>query len=495
MGAAAHDVDRTLTSTNPATGETVGTLPLAGDEAVREAVARARVAGQWWADLGFVERRRRLLAWKGSIARRAEELCDLIHRENGKPRADAMIEVLLTCEHLDWAARRAKKVLSSSRVPSGLLALHQRAWVDYPPLGVVGVISPWNFPLFVPMQALSSALAAGNAVVHKPSEHTSMVASWLAEAFAMTAGEQPVLQPVFGFAETGAALCAAGVDKVAVTGSAATGRQVMAACAQTLTPVVAELGGMDAIIVDGDADVPRAARSAVWAAISNAGQTCIGVERAYVVEAAYDEFVAAAAHSASRLRAGDDAEADLGPMTVPEQVEIVREHLADAFARGAKALVGGPDAVRPPYVDPVVLVDVPAQARILNEETFGPVLPIERVRDADEAVARTNSAPGNLGVNVWGRRRAVEIAQRVGSGMAAINGVMSYVLVPSLPFGGNGESGFGRLQGPDGLREFTRARATAQQRFTLPFDMTAFERPDGVLETLAKANRLRHGRR
>jgi acyl-CoA reductase-like NAD-dependent aldehyde dehydrogenase len=196
MAVAPHQTDRTLTSISPATGETVGQLPIADDAAVRDAVARARPAAEWWAGLGFDERKRRLLAWKGIIARRAEELCDLIHRENGKPRADAMIEVLLSCEHLDWAARNARKVLTRNRVPSGLLALNLRAWVDHPPVGVVGVISPWNYPLFVPMQALIPALAAGNAVAQKPSEHTPMVSSWLADAFAMVAPEQPVLQPV-----------------------------------------------------------------------------------------------------------------------------------------------------------------------------------------------------------------------------------------------------------------------------------------------------------
>lgn len=495
MTVASHDVDRTLTSIQPATGETVGSVPISDEAAVRDAAARARPAGEWWAALGFAERRRRLLAWKGVIARRAEELCELIHRENGKPRADAMIEVLLTCEHLDWAARHAKKVLRRQRVPSGLLALNQRAWVDYQPCGVVGVISPWNYPLFVPMQGLTSALAAGNAVVHKPSEHTPMVGSWLADAFAMVTPEQPVLQQVFGFGQTGAALCTSGVNKIVFTGSPATGRKVMAACAETLTPVVMELGGKDAMIVDRDADIERAARSAVWGAISNAGQTCVGVERAYVADAIYDEFVAAAAASASRLRAGDDADADLGPMTMPAQLDLVRQHLDDAFARGARAIVGGPDAVHDPYVDPVVLVDVPEEARILHEETFGPVLPIMPVSDADEAVRRVNRTGNNLGVNVWGKHRAPEIAQRVRSGMASINGVMAYAMVPSLPWGGIGESGFGRLQGPDGLREFTNVRATAKERFRLPFDVTTFERPDAVLEQLARANRLRHGRR
>src|SRR6266508_4404028 len=261
----------TLTSTNPVTGEVVGTFAVDGPEAVEAAVARARPAAAWWAGLGF----------KGHLARQADELCELVRRENGKPLDDAFFEVLVAVDHLDWAARKAAKVLKPRRVPSTLLLANQAASVEYPPVGVVGVLGPWNYPVLTPMGSIVYALAAGNAVVFKPSELTPAVGRWLVDAFAELVREQPVLQLVTGFGATGAALCRSGVDKLAFTGSPGTGRKVMAACAERLTPVVLELGGKDVMIVDDDADVGAAADAAVWGGLSNAGQICIAVERVY----------------------------------------------------------------------------------------------------------------------------------------------------------------------------------------------------------------------
>ena len=227
------------------------------------------------------------------IARRLHELADLVHRENGKPHADAILEIALAVDHVEWAAKHAPKVLGPRKVSAGLMAANQAASVEYQPLGVVGVIGPWNYPVFTPMGSLAYALAAGNAVVFKPSEHTPGVGSWLADAWTAAVPERPdVLQVVHGLGETGAALTRAGVDKIAFTGSAATGRRVMAACAEGLVPVLMECGGKDAMIVDDDADVAAAADAALWGGMSNAGQTCIGIERVYATDKVYDAFVA-----------------------------------------------------------------------------------------------------------------------------------------------------------------------------------------------------------
>jgi succinate-semialdehyde dehydrogenase / glutarate-semialdehyde dehydrogenase len=486
---------RTFDSVSPATGAVVGTFPLSGPAEVDAAVARARPAAAWWAGLGFDGRRRRLLAFKALLARRSEELVDLIHRENGKPRVDALIELLVSVEHLDWAARKAARVLGPRRAAGSLLLVNQAASVEYQPLGVVGVIGPWNYPLMTPLGSATYALAAGNAVVFKPSELTPAVGRWLADAFAEVVPEQPVLQVVTGDGETGAALCRGGVDKLAFTGSTATGRRIMAACAETLTPVVLELGGKDAMIVDEDADVDAAAELAVWGSMANAGQTCVAIERVYVVEPVYDRFVARVAELAGRIRSGEGPDADIGPLTLPRQLEVIQRQLADAFARGARAVVGGPDAVRPPFVDPVVLVDVPEDALLLREETFGPVLPVVRVRDADEAAERADAGRYGLGAAVFGRRRAGRLARSLRAGMVSVNSVQAFYGIPSLPFGGVGDSGFGRVHGPDGLREFSRSKAVTRQRFPLPFEVLSFDRPKRLLPLLAKGMRLRHGRR
>jgi succinate-semialdehyde dehydrogenase / glutarate-semialdehyde dehydrogenase len=482
-------VDGVLISTSPATGEEIGRFPVHGEAEVHAIVAEARAAAAWWSGLGFNERRKRLSAWRRTMARRIDELTDLMHREGGKPTDDALIEAMTALEHLDWAARKAEKVLGPRRVSAGLLMANQAASVEYPPLGVVGVIGPWNYPVLTPMGSIAYALAGGNAVVFKPSEYTPAVGQWLVDTFAEVVPDQPVLQLVTGLGETGAALCTSGVDKIAFTGSTRTGKRVMAACAETLTPVLMECGGKDVLIVDGDADLEAAADAALWGGMSNAGQTCVGVERIYVVEAAYDRFLELLVGKASKLKAGAEPDADLGAITMPSQIDIISRHIDDALAHGGRAVVGGPESVRAPYVDPVVLVDVPEESAAVQEETFGPTLTVAKVRDIDEAVERANATRYGLGASVFSKRRGVEIARRLRSGMAAVNGVVSFAGIAALPFGGVGDSGFGRIHGEDGLREFTRAKSIARKRFSLPMAIQSFDRTEktnGLLRTTVK---------
>jgi acyl-CoA reductase-like NAD-dependent aldehyde dehydrogenase len=484
----------TFDSLDPASGAVVGSFRVDGPEEVAAAVSRAREAARWWSGLDYAERRRRLAGFRRVVAQRIDELCDLVHRENGKPVADAFLETMLALHHVAWASRNARRVLGPRRVRPGMLAANHAAQVVHEPLGVIGVIGPWNYPVYTPMGSIGYALAAGNAVVFKPSEYTPAVGSWLAARFAEAIPEQPLVQVVTGLGPTGEALCRSGVDKLAFTGSARTGRRVMAACADTLTPVLLELGGKDAMIVDDDADVEAAAQAAVWGAIQNAGQTCIAVERVYATDAVYDRFTARVAELAGRVRSGAGAHADIGPITMPGQVDVIRTHLEDAFARGARALVGGPESVHPPYVDPVVLVDVPADALIMRDETFGPALPVVRVRDADEAVRLANDTRYGLASAVFGKRRAVEIARRLRAGMTSINAMITFAAVPGLPFGGVGDSGFGRIHGDEGLREFSRTKAITRQRYALPVELLSFERPARMVEVLKRATRLIHGR-
>jgi aldehyde dehydrogenase (NAD+) len=483
----------TFDSLDPATGDVVGTHPVHNEEDVRAAVARAREEAAWWSSLSFDERERHLQTWKGVITRRMPQLADLVHREMGKPHADALLECGLAVEHIGWAASHAGKVLRRRRVSSGLLMSNQAASVEYRPLGVIGVIGPWNYPVFTPMGSLAYALAAGNAVVFKPSEHTPGLGEWLARTFLESVG-RPVLQVVTGLGETGAALCRAGVDKVAFTGSTATGKRVMATCAETLTPVVIEAGGKDAVVVDEDADVEAAADAALWGACSNAGQTCIGVERVYVHERVYDEFLDRLTAKARQLRADPDAGAVIGPMTMPSQVEVVRSHIQDALDRGGRAVVGGPDAVGERFVQPTVLVDVPEDSTAVQEETFGPVMTVTRVRDMEDALARVNGTRYGLGSTVFAGKRAMELASRIRAGMTSVNGVISFAGIPALPFGGVGDSGFGRIHGADGLREFTYPHAIARQRFKPPLALTTFARTEKAEQQFAQLVTMLHGR-
>ncbi len=371
--------DGSLVSTNPVTGAEVGRFPVAGPAQVADAVARAREAAAWWAGLGFASRRHRLLRWRADLARRLPELAELMHQETGKPVAEAIVEAGGGIDHVAWAARHARQVLRSRRVPSSLLQFEYSARLEYQPYGVIGVIGPWNYPVLTPLGSIGYALAAGNAVVFKPSEYTPTVGAWLADRFAEAVPEQPVFQVVIGTGETGAALTGAGVDKVAFTGSTATGKKIMAACAETLTPVLLECGGKDAMIVDADADPGAAAAAATWGGLTNAGQTCVGIERVYVADAVYDAFLARLVERAGRLKVGIEDGADIGPITMPAQLDTIRRHIDDALARGGRAVLGGPDAVAPPYVRPTILVDVPEDAVAVQEETFGPTLTVTRV--------------------------------------------------------------------------------------------------------------------
>ena len=485
----------TFDSLDPVTGEVVGTFPVHGPEDVAAALRRARGAASWWAGLDPRERTRRLLGFKAILARRSDELCRLVHRENGKPLEDAFIEVVLCVDHLDWAARNAPRLMRRRRVPSTWMQLDHAAEVEYLPVGVVGVVGPWNYPLHTPMGSISYALAAGNAVVFKPSEWTPAVGRWVADAFAEAVPEEPVLQVVTGYGATGEALCRdPQVDVVSFTGSAATGRKVMVAAADNLTKVVMECGGNDPMVVDRDADVVRAAEAALWGGVANGGQTCAGVERVYVVDDVYDAFLDALVAKARTLRPGPEDDAPYGPITMPGQVEVIRRHLDEALARGARAVVGGPGSIRPPFVDPVVLVDVPDDTAVMTEETFGPLLPVVRVRDVDEAVRRANTTAYALGATVFSRTRGMQIAERLDAGMVSVNAVLRFASIPALPFGGARDSGYGRIHGEDGLREFLRPKAYTRRRLPSLAEFASFDRPPWLFRTIGRLLPVLHGR-
>ncbi|WP_328988562.1 aldehyde dehydrogenase family protein [Kribbella sp. NBC_01245] len=493
MTATVTDQD-VLESRSPATGELLATYPVDDATAVQAAVERAREAAGWWRDLGFDGRKSRLQAWKHTLVRRIDELAGLMHDETGKPLDDARLEAVVAIDHLGWAAKHAAKVLGPRRVPSGLIGINLAASVEYQPVGVVGVIGPWNYPILTPMGSIAYALAAGNSVVFKPSEHSPGVGVWLADTFAEAVPELPVFQVVTGFGATGAALCQAGVGKLGFTGSTATAKKVMAACAETLTPVLIEAGGKDAAIVAADADLDVAADAITFGAMGNAGQTCVGIERAYVESAVFDSFVEKVKVIAEGIQIGTDEQ--LGPITMPSQVPIIQRHIEDALANGGRAVVGGPESVRAPYVHPVVLVDVPEDSEAVREETFGPTLTITRVDSLDEAVRLANGGKYGLGSAIFSRSRktAMDVARRLRTGMTSINGVQSFAMVPSLPFGGTGDSGFGRIHGPDGLKEFTRPKAVTRHRFKAPTRPLTFTRTTKDVVNTLKLLRILHGK-
>ena len=487
----------TFDTLNPATSEVIATFPVCGEYEIEAAVERAHQAAAWWAGLAPGERRLRLLAWKSHITRYMARLAELVHNETGKPLADAQLEILLAIVHIDWAARNARKVLRPRRVRSGLIAISQAATLEYQPLGVIGVLGPWNYPVFTPVGSIAYALAAGNAVVFKPSELTPAVGQWLVSSFAEIVPDQPVLQLITGAGETGDLLARSGVSKIAFTGSAATARKVMAACAQNLTPMVAECGGKDAFIVGDDADLDAAADAAAWGALSNAGQTCVGVERVYVAENVYHTFLEKLTERVAGVRPGEDREADYGPMTMPGQIDVIENHIADALSRGGRPIVGGMASVRKPFVGPVILADVPEESRAVTDETFGPTVTVTKVASLAEGVRLANGGRYGLGGTVFAgnKRKAMAAARAMRSGMTAINSVVAFASVPALPFGGSGDSGFGRIHGADGLREFSRPKAITRQRMKPLVNLTSFDRTDEDMRKIVGLVTLLHGRR
>ncbi|HZE40402.1 MAG TPA: aldehyde dehydrogenase family protein [Stackebrandtia sp.] len=466
-----------LVSTHPGTGAEVGRHAVADERAVNTAVAEARELQKWWANLGFAGRRRLLLACRAEMARRVRELVAVIRAETGKSVSDAFTEIATSFEHLKWAPKHARRVLGPRRVPTPLDLMDHASYLEYRPYGVVAVIGPWNYPLHTPMGSIIYALAAGNTVVFKPSEYTPSVGQWIADVIADVVG-RPIVTVVHGLGDVGGMLCSADVDKIAFTGSVATAKKVAKAAAERLTPVLIEGGGKDAAIVDADANLDTAADYVVWAAFTNAGQSCTGIERAYVVESVAEEFIKRVVAGAAAIRVGDGDDAHIGPITMPRQVDVIARHIQAAVDGGAEVALGGPEAVRPPYVDPTILVDVPEDNPAVTEETFGPVLVINRVRDADEALRRTNALGYGLGGAVFARRSAVRLARGMLSGMTSINSGFAFAAVPSLPFGGVGDSGYGRAHGADGLREFAFAKAIAKRRLPQVIPLMSMKRKD-----------------
>jgi len=488
---------KTFDLTNPATGEVVGTYPVhtAGD--IAEIVAQARQAQVWWQALGFAGRKKRMLRWTSYLAKRVDEITDLCHRETAKPRGDGLFELLAGLEEVKWAANNAERVLKERNVKPGLAMMNFDARVSYLPLGVVGVITPWNAPLYTVFCGLADALGAGNAAIVKPSEFSVATGVYAVESFYKANPDAPkgLVSWISGFGETGSALCKSGVDKIAFTGSVPTGRRVMQACTENLTPVLLELGGKDATVIAADADLDAAAKAIIWGSMWNAGQACVGVERVYVVQAVRDPFLAKVKEYAEKVTAGQRETDSYGPMTLPSQVEIVRRHVADALDRGATALVGGLDSIQPPYVHPIVLVDVPEESSAVQEETFGPVVVVNTAKDEDDAIARANATEFGLGSSVFSKNRGREIAAKLRAGGTTINSVLTFVGIPSLPFGGVGNSGFGRFHGDDGLREFSRAKATTSKKFNMGKELNSFPRDPEGYKIVSKVLRLKFSRR
>ncbi len=480
MKANTADTTNTIPCINPATGETIGSSPIHTPEDLKQAIAQARGAQKEWARWPVKKRARALKPVLHYLVEQADTLAETISKDNGKPRVDAMAtEVLPAAMALKYYMKHAGKFLKTRPIPCGnLLLVNKRSRLARVPFGVVGIISPWNYPFAIPFSEVVMALLAGNGVVLKTASDTQQVGLALKECFQAA----PLPPGLFHFlnlsgreAGTGMLEKGTGVDKLFFTGSVPAGKWLMAKASETLTPHVLELGGNDPMLVCDDADLSRAAAGAVWAGLSNAGQSCGGVERVYVHEAVYEQFLAELKTKVENLRPGNglDWDADLGVMTTKKQVELVKTHIEEAVEQGAQIFAQSPppeDKARMlTYHPATVLTNVTHDMVVMKEETFGPVLGVMKVKDMEEALRLANDSDLGLTGSVWSRNRkkALSLGARIQAGAITVNDhLMSHGLAET-PWGGFKESGIGRTHGRLGFDEMTRPQVLVND--ILPF--------------------------
>lgn len=465
MAASAISVDR-LPSINPANGEALGYFERTQPSALPQILSRARTAQAIWARVPMRERCSRLRALRDCILSSRDTLADAVVAESGKPRVESLFaDIFVAVDTAAYFAKNAERLLQSERVPHHSLAAKAKSGKQtYEPIGVIGIISSWNYPLAIPMSQIIPAVAAGNSVICKASDLTPHCGALIEKLFADAGFPTDLVTVVQGGGEVGQALIEADADKVIFTGSVATGRQVAEACAKRLIPTVLELGGKDAMLVLADANLDVAASAAVWGSYTNCGQVCLSVERLFVEQSVSDEFAARCVAKTKKLRlgAGIDPATDVGPMIRPQHVQRMVDFVEDAVSRGARVLCGGHPRVDlgPSFFEPAVITNVDSTMKLFQEETFGPILAIQTVADAEEAVARANDSPFALSASVWTRdaSRGEAIAKRLRAGAVLVNDAVSYFAIAEAPHGGCSASGWGRTHGKAGLLEMVHTK-------------------------------------
>ncbi len=471
-----------LSFINPATGVKFGEVEATTPEGVASAVNEMRQSFSVWRSKSLTERIRILRKFQTLLIDERDEITNILNQDCGKSRQDGLIELFVTVDMLAQYCARAPKWLKRKRVSSGLY-LFKQCFVEYRPHGVVAVIAPWNYPLLLTLPPVLAALLAGNTVVLKPSEVTTATGVLIERLIQSTPDLAPFVRVVHGDGKVGAALTQARPDYIFVTGSTPTGKKVLQVAAENFIPVALELGGKDAMIVLEDADVEAAARWGVWGAFFNTGQTCMAVERVYVVESRYEEFLQRTIHYTKEFQTGYTTHLDgpycMGPVTDPRQVKVIERHLEDALAKGAGILTGGKE--QGAFYTPMVMVDVDHSMLLMREETFGPIMPIMRVRNEAEAIQLANDNDFGLGASIWGRniRHAKSVADRVEAASVIINDSIAQFGIPMLPFGGIKDLGFGRIHGQEGLMQFTRPYSYAVGGVPIKWDIATILRENG----------------
>jgi acyl-CoA reductase-like NAD-dependent aldehyde dehydrogenase len=457
----------------PATGELLGEVRVTTKERVADVVARAKKAQAAWGVLPIEERADRVLRLRDAIVERADEIVEVVSTECGKPRHEALThEVMVIADLATYYCRNAARILAPQTIELHLMK-HRRSVVHFVPRGVVGIISPWNFPFSIPMGDVVAALLTGSAVVVKPSEVTPLTMAKAKEIFDGTGLPEDLFGVVQGYGPTGSALIESGIQKLVFTGGVETGKRVAAACGAQLIPCVMELGGKAPLIACADADVERTARAIVYGGFANAGQVCISVERVYAHKDIYDPLVRRVKELTGELRVGDPAKDffDIGAVTLAKQMDIADRHIEDAVQKGAELVAGGKRTAGPgQFFPPTVLARCNHSMTVMTQEIFGPIVGIQQVASEEEALGLANSS--HLGLNAYvfttDREKGRRIAEKIEAGSIVVNDVLVNYAAPETPFGGVKQSGFGRVHGEDALRDMADRRHVNYDRFPQP---------------------------
>jgi len=455
-----------LASIDPATGETLGYVDATPASTLPDVIRRARTAQIAWARLPITTRCAHLKKLRDAIMSSRTELAEAVVRESGKPRVEALFaDIFVAVDSAAYFAENTAPILRGKRLSHHSTAAQAKSgYLSYEPLGVIGMISSWNYPLAIPMSQIIPAIAAGNAVICKTSEFTPQCGALIGKLFSDSGFPKDLVTIVQGGGEVGQALIAACPDKVIFTGSVATGRRVAEACARHLIPTVLELGGKDAMLVLAGANLDAASSAAVWGAYTNCGQVCLSVERLFVEESAAEKFISLCVEKTNKLRVGrgSDPSTDVGPLIRPQHVPRMSDLLADAVQRGAKIECGGNarSDLGANFFEPTVITGIDSSMRLFQEETFGPILAIQVVRNADEAVANANASPFALAASVWtgNAARGKSVAAQLRAGAVMVNDTISYFAIAEAPHGGCKHSGWGRTHGEAGLLEMVQTK-------------------------------------
>ncbi|MCP5097695.1 MAG: aldehyde dehydrogenase family protein [Chloroflexi bacterium] len=481
---------------NPATGEQFGEVPIATCDDVTQVRREMAAMLPIWSAKPVKERVRIVRQLQKLLIDELDEITAVLNQDNGKSRQDALAELFMTVDLINEYCKHAPSWLRRRRISSGL-QFFKRAYQEMNPYGVVSIIGPWNYPLVLIIPPIVSALLAGNTVIAKPSEVTAATGVLVEKLFQRVPELSSFVRVLHGDGRVGAAIVASKPDLIFLTGSTKTGRLVMKSAADTMTPVICELGGKDPMIVLDDANIEAAAQWGVWGATYNTGQTCMAVERVYVVDEIYDQFLAQVLAETKQLKVGYNSDLlnqnHIGPLTFQRQIDIIDDHVQDALAKGAKIILGGNRTDM--FMEPTVIVDVDHTMKIMQEETFGPIIPIMKVDNAEHAIQLANHSNFGLSASVWTKNlnRGKQVAEQLHVGSVNINDTMTHFAIPHLPFGGVKESGIGRTHSEKDMLQFTQSRAIVVGKPPKPFDIATIMREPGRYKLSAAILRMAFG--